>query len=78
MEHQLSIHLKQKSAFSPELIGIGKPYVESLTSYLIRLAQSHTELPGDLVAREIKTIVFETYKSKDLYGTIMGKVTNNI
>ena len=55
--------------FQLEPIGIGTPYVESLTSYLTRLAQCHNVLLGDLVAREIKTILPKTYKSKDLFCT---------
>jgi hypothetical protein len=55
--------------FPLEPIGIGTPYVESLTSYLTRLAESHTVLLGDLVGREIKTIIPKTYKSKDLFCT---------
>ena len=55
--------------FQLEPIGVGTPYVESLTSYLARLAQAHTLLLGDLVAREIKSIVPKTYRSKDLFCT---------
>lgn len=55
--------------FQLEPIGIGTPYVESLTSYLTRLAQCHNVLLGDLVAKEIKTIVPKIYKSKDLFCT---------
>lgn len=55
--------------FQLEPIGIGTPHVESLTSYLTRLAKCHNVLLGDLVAREIKAIVPKTYKSKDLFCT---------
>lgn len=55
--------------FPLEPVGIGTPYVESLTSYLARLAESHTVLVGDLVGREIKTVIPKTYKSKDLFCT---------
>lgn len=55
--------------FQLEPIGVGTPYVESLTSYLARLAEAHTLLLGDLVAKEIKTIIPKTYKSRDLFCT---------
>lgn len=55
--------------FQLEPIGIGTPYVESLSSYLTRLTQCHNVLLGDLVAKEIKPIVPKTYKSKDLFCT---------
>jgi hypothetical protein len=55
--------------FQLEPIGIGTPYVESLTSYLTRLAESHTVLLGDLVAKQINPIVPKTYQSRDLFCT---------
>ncbi|MDJ0536615.1 MAG: TniQ family protein [Xenococcaceae cyanobacterium MO_207.B15] len=55
--------------FPLEPSGLGTPYVESLTSYLTRLAEAHNVLVGDLVAKEIKTIVPKKYKSKDLFCT---------
>ena len=54
--------------FQLEPIGIGTPYVESLTSYLTRLAESHTVHLNVLVSKEIKPIVPKSYKSKDLFG----------
>ncbi len=43
--------------FHLEPIGIGTCYVESLTSYVTRLAEAHSVLPGTLLAREVKPIV---------------------
>jgi hypothetical protein len=34
-------------------IGIGSPLVESVTSYLMRLAEAHAVSPGNLVRTEI-------------------------
>ena len=48
-------------------IGIGTPYVESLTSYLTRLAEAHTVLVGVLVLEEIKSVISKQYKSRDLF-----------
>jgi transcriptional regulator with XRE-family HTH domain len=64
--------------FQLEPIGIGTPYVESLTSYLARLVESHTVLLGDLAKQEIKPVVPKNYKSRDLFcikhrtGTVNG------
>ena len=43
--------------FPIEPIGVKTPYVESLTSYLARLAQSHTLSVNDLVARKVKSVI---------------------
>ena len=40
--------------FHLEPIGIGTPYVESLTSYIARLAEAHSVSVGTLIALEIK------------------------
>ncbi len=34
-------------------VGIGTPFVESLTSYIARLAESHSVFPGVLISKEI-------------------------
>ena len=36
-----------------EAVGIGTPYVESLTSYIARLAESHSVLPSVLISKKI-------------------------
>lgn len=64
--------------FQLEPVGIGTPYVESLTSYLTRLAESHTVHLSVLASKEIKSVVPKNYKSKDLFsikqhtGTVNG------
>jgi AcrR family transcriptional regulator len=40
-----------------EPIGIGTPYVESLTSYINRLACAHCALPGKLIAQEVQPLL---------------------
>lgn len=40
-----------------EPVGIGTPMVESLTSYVIRLADSHAVRVGDLITRELTPLV---------------------
>jgi DNA-binding XRE family transcriptional regulator len=47
-----------------EPIGIGSPYVESLTGYISRLADAHTVYPSTLLSRELaKTPRQPAYKS---------------
>ncbi len=40
-----------------EPIGIGTPYVESLTSYINRLARAHCVLPRKLIAQEVQPLL---------------------
>jgi len=58
----------QKPAIPPrsrlynlEPIGVGTPYVESLTGYMARLAEAHSLPPGILVLTEIAPLVKEGY-----------------
>ncbi len=47
-------HLPPRSRlYRLEPIGIGTPYVESLTGYIARLAETHCVTPKDLIMREI-------------------------
>ena len=50
-------------------VGIGTPFVESLTSYIARLAESHSVLPGILMSKEIVPLVPKVYRSTNLFGT---------
>ncbi len=50
-------------------VGIGTPFVESLTSYIVRLAESHSVLPGTLMSREIVPLVPKVYRSTNLFST---------
>jgi TniQ len=44
-----------------EPIGVGTPYIESLTSYITRLAEAHFVSGGQLFAREIVPLVNKSY-----------------
>ena len=50
-------------------VGIGTPFVESLTSYIARLAESHSVFPGILMSKEIVPLVPKVYRSTNLFGT---------
>jgi hypothetical protein len=50
-------------------VGVGTPFVESLTSYIARLAKSHSVLPGILLSKEIVPLVPKVYRSTNLFGT---------
>jgi hypothetical protein len=51
--------------YNLEPIGVGTPYVESLTGYVARLAEAHALPPGILVLTEIAPLVKEGYVFKD-------------
>nr|MCM0593874.1 TniQ family protein [Gloeotrichia echinulata DEX184] len=48
---------KHSRLFHLEPIGVGTFYVESLTSYIARLAEAHSVLPGALLALEVKPLI---------------------
>lgn len=64
--------------FPIEPIGVSTPLVESLSSYLMRLAASHTVLLRVLAKQEIRSVIPKSYKSGDLFcikhrtGTVNG------
>jgi transcriptional regulator with XRE-family HTH domain len=45
-------------------VGIGTPFVESLTSYIARLAQSHSVFPGVLISKELASFVKKLYVTR--------------
>ncbi len=49
-----------------EPIGMGTPYVESLTSYIQRLAEAHCVLPGVLMERELAPFLKKFESSTEL------------
>lgn len=57
--------------FNIEPIGIGTPYVESLTSYIKRLAKSHSVLPNVLLEKEVFPEIFH-------YGNRMGCLNSSV
>jgi len=55
-----------------EPIGIGTPFVESLTSYVARLAQAHHVTPKSLVSYEILPFQGKDGKTARHYGRLAG------
>lgn len=51
--------------YSLEPIGMGSPFVESLTSYITRLAEAHTVSPGILLAKELWPRVWRSQGNED-------------
>jgi DNA-binding XRE family transcriptional regulator len=49
-------------------IGIGTPYVESLTSYIARLAEAHCLTPKLLLEKEINSPNIQSSEKKSLFG----------
>lgn len=45
-------------------LGIGTPFIESLTSYIIRLAEEHNVTPGILIGKEITPLLNKHYLKK--------------
>ncbi|MDJ0682834.1 MAG: helix-turn-helix domain-containing protein [Xenococcaceae cyanobacterium MO_167.B52] len=48
-------------------IGIGTPLIESLTSYIARLALAHCVYPGILMKKIIQSLIDKKYSSSNLY-----------
>lgn len=53
-----------------EPVGVGTPMVESLTSYVIRVAMAHCVRVGTLVATEIAPVINKRYLTQRKSGTI--------
>ncbi|WP_445636794.1 TniQ family protein [Nostoc sp. DSM 114161] len=53
--------------YSLEPIGSGTPLVESLTSYIARLAEAHCVAPGILMERELASVVNKVYGGANLH-----------
>lgn len=64
----------RSSLFHLEPIGIGTPYVESLTSYVARLAEAHSVAVGTLIAAEIKKQFSKAEDIKPYYYPNIVKV----
>ncbi|MBC2684370.1 hypothetical protein HAU06_09565 [Bacillus toyonensis] len=56
-EYQVNI----SSLYSIEPIGIGTPYVESLISYIARLAYEHSILPGMIIKHILAEMLQKDY-----------------
>lgn len=60
-----------------EPIGIGTPYVESLTSYIARLAEAHCVTPKSLIMEEIMPIQSHTGQRVNYYSRLSKLWDNN-
>ncbi len=58
---------ERSELFCLEPIGIGTPYVESMTSYIIRLAEKHCILTGALTSEVIAPKLKLQYISNHFY-----------
>lgn len=54
--------------YSLQPIGIGTPMVESLSSYITRLAEAHCLFPKSLIGQVFISVSSKQYKSTDLFG----------
>ena len=63
--------LSRSRLYHLEPIGVGTPYVESLTSYVIRLANAHHVFPGILINKEVFPLVPGYVPSKKQYGVFV-------
>ncbi|MED4850985.1 TniQ family protein [Caldifermentibacillus hisashii] len=52
---------KTTQLYNLKPIGIGTPYIESLTSYIIRLAAAHNFTPGNLIGKIITPLLNKNY-----------------
>lgn len=66
LTHSRLYHLKP--------IGIGTPFVESLTSYLARLAQNHCWSTGTLMTSQIVPLVNKPYMLGNAKGSTLSKI----
>ena len=53
--------------FHLQPMGVGTPYVESLTSYIKRLAEAHSVSPGVLLSKEILPDINKDYLKVEHY-----------
>jgi hypothetical protein len=61
--------LPRSRLYHLEPVGVGTAYVESLTGYIARLAESHCLLPGVLICKEIAPSVKKVFvKKRDSRG----------
>lgn len=57
--------IRRSRLYNLEPMAIGTPYIESLTSYICRLAEVHTVTVGTLVTQELAPILHKKYLLKD-------------
>jgi transcriptional regulator with XRE-family HTH domain len=56
--------MERSTLYNLEPVGIGTPYVESLTSYISRLAEAHCVSTGSLISRIYSPLLKKEYLSK--------------
>ncbi|GAE33148.1 helix-turn-helix domain-containing protein [Halalkalibacter akibai] len=56
--------MDRSTLYNIEPIGIGTPFVESLTSYIIRLSEAHCVLTGSLISKVYTPLLGKEYLSK--------------
>lgn len=64
-----SIYSKRSQLYSLNPIGVGEAYIESLTSYLIRLSEAHKVYPSSLISYVIAPILNKEFL---IYSTARG------
>lgn len=64
-----SIYSRRSQLYSLKSIGIEEPYIESLTSYLIRLSEAHQVYPSSLISYVIAPILNKEFL---IYSTARG------
>src|SRR3712207_5314294 len=56
--------------YGVEPIGFGTPFVESLTSYIVRVASAHCVTAGTLVAEEVAPVIGKPYLTVKTSATV--------
>ncbi|MEK5441206.1 hypothetical protein [Fredinandcohnia sp. FSL W7-1320] len=66
--------------FSLPPIGKGTPYIESLTSYIIRLSEAHNVTPGILIGKEITPLLNKHYLNETVVrgGGVNDKLESTV
>ncbi|MFC5734018.1 TniQ family protein [Cytobacillus gottheilii] len=77
---ELYANFSRSSLYSLEPIGVGTPYVESLSGYFSRLASHHSNSTGDLLAKKLVPLLNKLYLSNQAYkgGEGLYKSSNGI
>ena len=63
--------------YSPEPIGVGTPFAESLSSYLTRLAQEHCVLPKKLIMAEIAPLILDKGYQPEIQNKNVSTIFGN-
>lgn len=63
-QNDLDINLISSPLYNIEPIGTSTPYIECLTSYVIRLAEAHSVTPGTIIGKIITPLLNKHYLTK--------------